>query len=259
MSNKARTSTLISTLKATLKARNITYSELGSRIGLSEASVKRLFSEETFTLKRVEEICNVLEIDFFELARLARGASTDIDQMTLRQEEALAADARLLGMFYLAFNDQTIESILETYDLTHVECVKLLLQLDKLGLIELGANDAIRLKVPRSLRLKSDGPIRRVHGRAVVGDFLQADFASKGGYFLFEFRELSRASVVHLERKLTRIAQEFHELAELDGYLPADQRQTIGIALGIRPWVISLVTGLNKRKKGSQDNAAAKP
>ena len=64
MSKKARTSTLISTLKATLKARDLTYGELGSRIGLSEASVKRLFSEETFTLKRVEEICNVLEIDF---------------------------------------------------------------------------------------------------------------------------------------------------------------------------------------------------
>jgi hypothetical protein len=63
--------------------------------------------------------------------------------------------------------------------------------------------------------------------------------------------------VVHLERKLTRIAQEFHELAELDGYLPADQRQTTGIALGIRPWVISLVTGLNKRR--SQDKPPPKP
>ncbi len=256
MGTKAGTSTLLSTLKGALKSRGITYSNLGLRIGLSEASVKRLFSEEGFTLKRVEDICNVLEIDFFELARLARGASTETDQMTSRQEEALAADARLLGMFYLAFNDQTVEAILETYDVTRADCLKLLLELDKLGLIELAANDAIRLKVPKSLRLKSDGPIRRVHGRAVVGDFLQADFASKGGYFLFEFRELSRASVVHLERKLTRIAQEFHELAELDGYLPADQRQTIGIALGIRPWVISLVTGLNKRR--SRDKTEAK-
>jgi DNA-binding Xre family transcriptional regulator len=245
---KARTSTLVAALKTTLKAREITYRDLAVRLSLSEASVKRLFAEETFTLKRLEDVCDVLEIDFFELARIARGASADTDEMTLKQEEALAADPRLLGMFYLAFNDQTIEAILETYDLTKAECLALLLQLENLGLIEVGANDAIRLKVPKTLRLRNSGPIRKVHGRAVVADFLQADFASKGGYFRFEFRELSRASVALIERKLTRIAEEFHELAELDGYLPPDQRQTIGMALGVRPWVISLVTGLNKRK-----------
>ena len=69
----------------------------------------------------------------------------------------------------------------------------------------------------------------------------------EGGYFQFEFRELSKASVALIERKLQRIAQEFHELAELDGYLPPEERKTIGMALGVRPWVISLVTGLQKK------------
>lgn len=177
--------------------------------------------------------------------------------MPVRHQHLQVVDARLLGMFYLAFNDQTIEAILGICDLTRVDCVKLLLRLDKLGLIELGANDAIRLTVAKCLRLRSDEPIRQAHDRAVVGDFLQADFASKGGYFSFEFRELSHASVAHVERKLTRIAQEFHEFAELDGYLPADQRQTIGITLGIWAWVISRLAGLNKRKAGSRDKAAS--
>ena len=73
MTGKAHTSTLIRALKATLKSRSITYDELARRLKLSHASVKRLFAEETFTLKRIENICNVLEIDFFDLARLARG------------------------------------------------------------------------------------------------------------------------------------------------------------------------------------------
>ena len=244
---KAHTSTLILALKGALKSRNLTYRALADRLDLSEASVKRLFAEETFTLKRIEEICDVLEIDFFELARLARGASADTDEMTIKQEEALAADPRLLGMFYLVFNGGTLESILDAYELTKPDCLTLLLKLDKLNLVEMGANDAIRLKVPKTLRLQQTGPIRKVHGRAVVGDFLQANFAAKGGYFQFEFRELSKASVALIERKLQRIAQEFHELAELDGYLPPEERKTIGIALGVRPWVISLVTGLQKK------------
>ena len=244
---KAHTSTLILALKGALKSRNLTYRALADRLDLSEASVKRLFAEETFTLKRIEEICEVLEIDFFELARLARGASTDTDEMSTKQEEALAADPRLLGMFYLVFNGGTMESILDAYALTKPDCLTLLLKLDKLNLIEMGTNDAIRLKVPKTLRLQQAGPIRKVHGRAVVGDFLQANFAAKGGYFQFEFRELSKASVALIERKLQRIAQEFHELAELDGYLPPEDRKTIGMALGVRPWVISLVTGLQKK------------
>jgi DNA-binding Xre family transcriptional regulator len=252
MTAKAHTSTLIRALKATLKSRSLTYVDLADRLQLSHASVKRLFAEETFTLKRIEDICTVLEIDFFDLARLARGASADTDEMTTTQETALAADARLLGMFYLVFNEWTFEAILEAYDISKAECTKVLLELDKLRLIELGANNALRLKVPKTLRLQRDGPIRRAHGKSVVNDFLQVDFAEAGGFFRFEFRDLSRASVAHLERKLDRIAQELHELAELDGYMPVDQRQTIGLALGMRPWTMSWVTGLKKRRSAGE-------
>ncbi|MBI3716851.1 MAG: helix-turn-helix transcriptional regulator [Betaproteobacteria bacterium] len=247
MSSKTSASTLISALKSSLKTRDMTYRDLAAKLQISEASVKRLFAEETFTLKRIEEICDVLEIDFFELARRARGASADTQEMNNRQEEALAADPRLLGLFYLVFNDWQVDAILDAYEIGKPDLTKLLLQLDKLGLIELGANDHVRLKVPKSLRLQRNGAIRRAHGKSVVSDFLQADFVAEGGYFKFEFRELSRTSVTHLERKLERLAQELHELADIDSYLPTEQRQTIGMALGIRPWVMSWVTGIKKR------------
>lgn len=256
MTAKAHTSTLIRALKATLKSRSFTYADLADRLQLSHASVKRLFAEETFTLKRIEDICNVLEIDFFDLARLARGARADTDEMTTAQEKALATDARLLGMFYLVFNEWTVDAILETYDISKVDCTKLLLQLDKLRLIELGANNALRLKVPKTLRLQRDGPIRRSHGKSVVNDFLQVDFSEMGGFFRFEFRDLSPASVAHLERKLERIAQELHELAELDGYLPVDQRQTVGLAYGMRPWTMSWMTGLKKKSTTEEKSIA---
>ena len=248
MTAKAHTSTLVRALKASLKSRSLTYEDLAARLQLSHASVKRLFAEETFTLKRIEDICNVLEIDFFDLARLARGASADTDEMTTLQEQALADDARLLGMFYLVFNEWTFDTILATYEITKADCTKLMLQLDKLRLIELGANNALRLKVPKTIRLQRDGPIRRSHGVSVLNDFLQVNFAEMGGYFRFEFRDLSRASVAHIERKLERIAQEFNELAELDGYLPVTERETVGLALGMRPWTMSWMTGLKKRR-----------
>lgn len=259
MAAKAHTSTLIAALKGVLKTRQVTYRELAGRLKLSEASVKRLFADESFSLKRIEEICTAMDMDFFELARLARGASADIDEMTIKQEEALAADPRLLGLFYLVFNDWTTEAILEAYEISKPDCLVLLLKLEKLGLVEVGSHDAVRLKVPKSLRLRDNGPIRRSHGKSVVADFLQADFAAMGGYFRFEFRELSHASIAHLERKLERLAQEFNELAELDSYLPEDRRQTIGMAMGIRPWVMSFVTGIKKKTAPPPDNIRRHP
>jgi len=238
---------LVDALKKLLKSRGVTYRALAARIGLSEASIKRLFAERTFTLHRLEEICGVLEIDFFELARLARGATATVDEMTRDQEKALAGDSKLLGVFYLLFNDWQPNDIHERYTLSRAEVLKHVLQLDRLGLVELLPHDKVKLRVPKTLRLRRDGPIRAAHGKSVVATFIQADFDEAGGLFRFEVRELSKSSVALLQKKLDRLATEFNEIAELDSYLPSDQRETIGMALGIRPYVVSWAMGLKPR------------
>ena len=82
----------------------------------------------------------------------------------------------------------------------------------------------------------------------MVGEFLKPEFDLVGGMFRFEFRELSNASFEVLKRKLERIADEVHELAELDSMLPSAERKTIGVAVGLRPWTVSMVSGLPLRK-----------
>ena len=109
--------------------------------------------------KRLEEICAVLEIDFFELARLARGATAVVDEMTREQEKVLASDSKLLGVFYLLFNDWQPDDIHERYLLTRAEVLKHVLQLDRLGLVELLPHDKVKLRVPKTLRLRRDGPV----------------------------------------------------------------------------------------------------
>jgi DNA-binding Xre family transcriptional regulator len=253
----ALTTGLVETLKRLLKSRGVTYRMLADGIGLSEASIKRIFAEESFTLHRLEEICAFLEIDFFELAKQARGTASAAEHMSIEQETALAADPRLLGVFYLVFNDWQLTDIIEHYELTKAEAIKLLAQLDRLKLIDLLAGDAVRVKVSKTARLRQDGPIKLSHGPAVLADFMSGQFSKMGGLFRFEFRELSKSSLAILQRKIDRLAQEFNEMAELDSYLPSDERQTIGMAGAIRPWQISLVTGLKQRSTST--NAPATP
>lgn len=242
-------SPLISTLKRVLKTRGVTYAELAGRIDLSEASVKRLFSQGTFTLERLEQICSILEIDVFELAKLARGEQARAQQLTVKQEQALAKDRVLLGMFYLAYNGWQIDDIVAQYEFTRPQVFSLLRKLDGIGVLDLLAGDQVRMKVSRNLRLRRRGPIELAYGRAVVGEFLRPEFDQVGGMFRFEFRELSNASTEVLKRKLERLADEVHEFAELDSMLPSTERQTIGVAVGLRPWTVSMVSGLPRREK----------
>ena len=61
-------SQLIDTLKQELRKQRINYRQVAKGLGISETSVKRLFSKRTFSLDRVEKICDMLNIGFFELA-----------------------------------------------------------------------------------------------------------------------------------------------------------------------------------------------
>ena len=50
---------LVDTLKRILKGRGITYATVAAGLGLSEASVKRMFSRRDFTLQRLEDVCRI--------------------------------------------------------------------------------------------------------------------------------------------------------------------------------------------------------
>jgi transcriptional regulator with XRE-family HTH domain len=243
------TDQLLDALKRVLKSRRITYAELARKIGLSEASVKRLFSQRTFTLQRLQQALQALDMDFYELARLARGAGDAPQEMSEAQEHALASDPHLMGVFYLLFNEWQPAQIVARYELSDAELTRLLTRLDRLQLIDLLPGNRIKLKVSRHLRLKPSGAIRAKHGQRTMAEFLAVEFDRHGGHFVFEYRDVSPASFAVMARKIDRLAAEFNELAELDSTLPPEQRQSIGLALGMRPWRIGQVTGLRERPR----------
>ena len=70
------TEQLIDSLKRVLKSRHVTYAVLAQRIGMSEASVKRLFSQRTFTLNRLEQVLTALELDFSNWRSLRAAPAT---------------------------------------------------------------------------------------------------------------------------------------------------------------------------------------
>ena len=66
----SQTRPLINTLKQELRKRRITYKQVSEVLELSETSVKRLFSEEAFSIKRLEKVCELLHLDLSDLIHL---------------------------------------------------------------------------------------------------------------------------------------------------------------------------------------------
>ena len=84
---------IIEALKRSLKTRGLTYRDLATKVGLSEASIKRVFSEETFTLERLETMCVAIGVSLSELVRIAADSRESRSQyLTLEQEQLLAGD-----------------------------------------------------------------------------------------------------------------------------------------------------------------------
>ncbi len=227
----------VDTLKRCLKARGLTYKDVAQKLKLSEASIKRLFSERSFTLQRLEQICLMMDMSFSDLAHINDRRNLERQTtLSIKQETALAADAILLSYFYLLLNGWDIERIANRFDLDEPRQVRMLVKLDKLGLIELQPKNRVRLLTARRIQWRKDGMVRRMYERDVKRAFLQHGFSEDNSHFGFESAELAPESARMISRKLANLSLEFDELAELDVNLKPDQKRGYGLMVALRPW-----------------------
>jgi transcriptional regulator with XRE-family HTH domain len=227
----------VETLKRCLKARGITYRDVAIALDLSEASIKRLFSERSFSIQRLEQICSLVDLSFSDLARL-NDLKYQERQTTLSasQETALADDAILLSYFYLLLKGWKIGRIAQRFTLDEPRQIRLLAKLDRLGLIELQPGNRVRLLTARRIQWRRDGPVRRLYEREVKQVFLHDKFSESTAHFGFESAELAPESARLILRRLTRVSREFDELAELDVNLEPTEKRGYGLMVALRPW-----------------------
>lgn len=232
---------IIDSLKRTMKSRAVTYKELASRLNLSEASIKRIFSRSTLSLARLEQICQVLNIGIQELAKLSAQQSVDVaESLTLDQEAALAEDPNLLACYYLIANGRTGLEISKELGVEEIKVRRWVVKLHSFGLVELLSKNRARARTGSSITWRSNGPVRLLYEQKVRQEYLQSTFSAPHEAMHFRSAEMSDASCRVLLRKLERLADEFRDLADLDRSLPSREKRSIGFLLAARPWVFSM-------------------
>lgn len=228
---------LVDSLKRELKARGITYADLAKRISMSEASVKRMFAQKSFTLMRLDEILQAAEIDFRELASSAHDDSKLITQLTLAQEKEIVGDPKLFIVAVSALNLMTVEQITTVYKLTEAEAVKHLVRLDRIGFLELQPNNRVKLLVARTFRFIPNGPIQAYFRELAASDYLDSKFDSDDELLFLVNVLLSKQSIATMMNRLKQVAREFSQMHQDDAKLPFADKHPITFLLAARPWL----------------------
>lgn len=226
---------LLSALKEQLKRHGLTYRDVAPRLGLSEASVKRLFSTGRISLDRLIQVCTLLGLTLEELAREA-AATPGLAALTQAQETELASDPRLLLVAVCVLNHWTPQEIVTVYQVSEAECLQRLLRLDRMGLIDLLPGDRVRIKVARDFHWRPDGPIRRLFREQGQEDFLSGDFRGEGESFAFLSGMLTAGAREQVQAQLRRLRQTFDDLHRDSLTVPAQPRHGMALLLALREW-----------------------
>ncbi len=234
----AQTQQLIDTLKKALKSHGHTYADVATHLALSEASVKRLFSEKNFSLKRLEEVCQLMDMEISHLVQMMneRADATAISALSFEQEQEIASDLELLLVTVCVLNHWTVEEIIEYYQLSETQCIKHLAKLDRLKMIELLPKNRVKRLVAKNFKWRDNGPIQRFFLDKIEAEFFTTHFQGECERLIVMNGMLSESSNAVFQRKMEQLGRMFDELNDEDARLPLDKRSGTTLVLAIRPW-----------------------
>ena len=242
----SQTRHIVETLKQELRKQGITYRQVAEALDLSEASIKRLFAENAFTLARLEQICEVLHLEITDLVHQMEKNIELTDQLTLEQETELVADVKLLMMAHFLMNKLSFAEIIDIYDISETEGIRLLAKLDRMKIIELQPGNRVKLMVSKHFQLLPGGPIQRFYEKVVQTEFFNSRFSGNGEYRIYVSGMFSRAANAEIIRKIKRLAEDAHDLRDDSDSLPLNERFGCSLIMAIRPWEVKVFNDLRR-------------
>jgi DNA-binding Xre family transcriptional regulator len=241
----ARSAAVVQAIRALLRERGMTYRDLAQALGLSEPTIKRDLSRGDFSLGRLDRICDVLDVS---LGDLVHGAGMPaLTQLSEKQEKALVRDRKLLLVTYLIVNDWTSAEITSTFDIDDSALVDVFLRLDQLRIIDYRPPRRVRKLTARNFSWRKDGPVQAFFVNRIAPEFLSGHFDAESDDLHFLGGTLSAVSRARIKASMTRVVQEFEQLARQDSRLPLEVRDGCSALFALRRWEFSDFTQLRRK------------
>ena len=207
---------------------------LGKKLGISERSVNRIFSEGTFTLDRFMKVCELIDISLSDLEKMTKMDIEHWDNsLTIEQEEFFINNFEYMIFYSLLFEYESVKKLAKDYQIDDITIGKLLAQLEKLGLIEWLPGNEAKVILPRK-HATSDGPLVHEHGKSIIASMVDISINSEKEKDFLLFTLLSKSSQKMMREKMEELYNEMRKNNEIEGRLKIPG-ETVGVYMGIRP------------------------
>ncbi len=227
---------LVMVIKKELKAMQMTYADLAQALDMAESSVKRMLAKGDMPLSRIDAICRALKLDFAELARRVADAQPMLAQLSETQEKAVVADKKLLLVAICVLSQWTLEQITSSYRLSEAECIQYLVQLDRIGIIELKPMNRYRLKLAKTFRWRPHGAVMNYFRENALLDYFAGSFNDEGEGLLLVHGSISKSLAPSFMERMQRVAQDFAQQHQADQKLADKDREGYTLLLAMRNW-----------------------
>lgn len=231
---------LLQTLKRQLKLRGLTYVDVADHLQLSEASVKRLFSEGNISVRRLENVCGLLAITITDLVLIAQLEQTQITSLTFEQEQQIVGDEMLLLVSVLVIDGFTFDDIIGQFELKETTLIQYLAHLDRLKIIELQPQNRIKLLISQSFNWLVNGPIQQYFQRNIKEEFFKTDFKSSTEKLLVINGLLSDGSNSELQHEMQQLLNQFVQLKNSDQKIDMGNKHGTTLVVAMRQWNAAL-------------------
>ena len=145
-------------------------------------------------------------------------------------------DRKLLLVAVCALNHLGLEEITSLYDLTKPECIRLLIELERICFLELLPGNRIRLRVTHAFTWRPNGPIQQYFKSKAQNEFFRGAFDRPEETMLLVNAMLPPSVISLMNSKLRRLANEFAEHHEDHKRMPLGERRSVTLLLAFRPW-----------------------
>lgn len=243
---------LLLTLKQQLKHKGFTYLQVGQHLGISSSSVKRCFADKSFSLQRIEQLCELLGLDLLQLMQLAAEPSAQLSELSWQQEQQLVDNPRLLLVGVCLLNRCSFDDIYQKYEYEHAELIGFFVVFDRFGVIELLANNRYRLKISPNFTWHANGPIQKFFASSVLDNFLRPAPQNEASSTRFLWAMLCPESCRELSRKINHLIEDYLLLSDKDKKLPMKEKRSSSLMLAFNDnWEPDIFQALQRKPKES--------
>lgn len=208
-------------IKEILKQKKFTYKKLANELEMSESGVKKLLSGRDYSLSRLIQICNILQVKFEHILSGLEDKEEVVSVLAEGHEEFFLKNWDYFCFYWVkVFEGWPLKTILERYDLSLERAQMYLRKLDEMNLLEYHSDD--KILYPDASNIRFEG-VNRLEKKIfeqwpdrLVKETRETWNKEKDPSYIVCWSKMSHATYVEFKNELTKLIKAYQNRGNYD-------------------------------------------